>query len=425
MIIKKFASFLLKKRIIFAIIFVFIFVRLSLNVIYSQVPEEKSNINSTYYNLVRESAPLCKTPKRISYDALLEQGNRYIKFHHEYKPLAPKPNSTEPGVVQPVKHKYFFAMNLYNNQEIIPHLLQELLRVFEYLGPQNIYFSLYENGSGDSSKYILSMFKVTLDKLGIRNIVSVDREQKPKSVHRIEYLAKLRNKAIEPLETESLNGRKYDKIVFMNDVVFCRNDILELLYQSEHQQSDMTCPLDFDTGGPDGREILFRDTWVARDLGGESFHKGLNDMVPHKPSMERFKNNLPFQVQCCWNGAAVLNAKPFYEPINLKFRRSKAKYNECAASECSLMCNDFWENGFRKIVTVPRVLLPYEMKHFKLLDDYYKLDPIPLPKEEKITYVDGPETVWCVGLEGKDRYSPDQPGKRVKYTTNGTHVTNP
>ncbi|PVU94167.1 hypothetical protein BB559_003067 [Furculomyces boomerangus] len=395
-----------------------------------RINSEKSKQNitttsSTFYDFVLESAPLCKTPKRISYDALFEKGNRYIKFHHEYKPLVPKPNSqnsTNPVAVQPVKHKYFFAMNLYNNQEIIPHLLQELLRAFEYLGPQNIYFSLYENGSDDSSKYILSMFKITLDKLGIRNTVVVDGEKKPKSVHRIEYLAKIRNKALEPLETESSNGHKYDKIVFMNDVVFCRNDILELLYQSEHQQSDMTCPLDFDTGGPDGREILFRDTWVARDLDGNSFYKGLNDMVPHKPSMERAKKNLPFQVQCCWNGAAVLNAKPFYEPTNLKFRISKPEYNECSASECSLMCNDFWENGFRKIVTVPRVLLPYEMKHFKLLDDHYKLNPIPLPDEEKIKYVDGPETVWCFGLEGNDSNNPNQPAKQIKYTTNGTKV---
>ncbi|PVZ96586.1 hypothetical protein BB558_007489 [Smittium angustum] len=313
-------------------------------------------------------------------------------------------------------------MNLHNNQEVIPHLLQELLRVFEYLGPQNIYFSLYENGSFDSSKYILSMFKVTLDKLGIRNTVVLNKTTRPINTHRIEYLAKVRNKAIEPLETESLNGRKYDKIVFMNDVVFCRNDILELLYQSEHQQSDVTCPLDFDTGTSNNNTIYFRDTWVARDLNGDSFEKSLNRIVSHKPSMERFRNNLPFQVQCCWNGAVVLNAKPFYEPINLKFRRSNIKQNECSASECSLMCNDFWQNGFRRIVTVPRVLLTYQMKHFELLDDRYKLDPIPSPKLEKIKYVDGPEKIKCKELVKLDTVEHGDSVVWVKYTKNGVKV---
>ncbi|PWA02197.1 hypothetical protein BB558_001666 [Smittium angustum] len=262
------------------------------------------------------------------------------------------------------------------------------------------------------------MFKVTLDNLGIRNTIVLDEEEKPSNIHRIEYLAKVRNKPIKPLETESLNGRIYDKIVFMNDVVFCRNDILELLYQSEHQQSDVTCPLDFDTGTSKNNTISFRDTWVARDLNGNKFKKNFQVIVSHEESMERFKKNLPFQVQCCWNGAVVLNAKPFYEPINLKFRRSNIKQNECAASECSLMCNDFWQNGFRRIVTVPRVLLPYKLNHFKLLDDHYKMDPIPSPKDEKIKYVDGPETVWCVGLESNNQRDPDQPGKHVKYTRN-------
>ncbi|PWA02153.1 hypothetical protein BB558_001714 [Smittium angustum] len=344
-------------------------------------------------------------------------------FHHEYKPLAPKPNSTEPVPVQPVKHKYFFAMNLYNNQEIIPHIIQELLRLFEYLGPQNIYFSLYENGSVDSSKPILGMFKIILDKLGIRNTIVLDEEEKPRNIHRIEYLAKVRNEAIKPLETENSDGRIYDKIVFMNDVVFCRNDILELLYQSEHQKSDMTCPLDFDVDLENKKGIFFRDVWVARDLSGYLFYKHLQNIVLHQESMERVKRNLPFQVQCCWNGAVVLNAKPFYEPTKLRFRRSKIEYNECSASECSLMCNDFWQNGFRRIVTVPRVLLPYELEHFKLLDNHYRLDPIPSPKEEKIRYLDGPETVWCFGLEKNDTKDPDQPAIQVKYTTNGTKVT--
>ncbi|PVU89894.1 hypothetical protein BB559_004881 [Furculomyces boomerangus] len=430
----------LKVRNFFVVVFILLFVKLSLNKFYFEQPIEESteesieestqepHIDPIYFNLVIDPAPLCKTPKRLSYDTLLEQNDRYVKLRHQQKnkslneTLQKTKSFAGPVDVQPVGNQYFFAMNLYNNQELIPHILQELLRLFEYLGPQNIYFSLYENGSTDSSKYILSMFKVTLDRLEIRNTIVVDKKRKPKNAHRIEYLAKARNKALESLETESSNGRTYDKIVFINDVVFCRNDILELLYQSDLQQSDMTCPLDFNSGGVTDKTIRFRDTWIARDLNGKSFKEPLSSIVSHKESLNRFKKNLPFQVQCCWNGAVVLNPKPFYKPNSLRFRRGNKKVNECSASECSLMCNDFWENGFRKIVTVPRVLVPYKLKDFKLLDNYDRRNRIPSPVEEKIKYIDGPEKIECRGLEKPGAIRPDQPIIWVKYTTNGTAV---
>lgn len=33
---------------------------------------------------------------------------------------------------------------------------------------------------------------------------------------------------------------------------------------------------------------------------------------------------------------------------------------ECSASECSLICNDYWEAGYGRILMVPRVKLAYD-----------------------------------------------------------------
>jgi hypothetical protein len=33
---------------------------------------------------------------------------------------------------------------------------------------------------------------------------------------------------------------------------------------------------------------------------------------------------------------------------------------ECSASECSLICNDYWEQGYGRIIMVPRVKLAYD-----------------------------------------------------------------
>ena len=39
-------------------------------------------------------------------------------------------------------------------------------------------------------------------------------------IRRIPYLAKLRNKVMEPLETEASLGRRYDIVLWLNDIIF-------------------------------------------------------------------------------------------------------------------------------------------------------------------------------------------------------------
>jgi hypothetical protein len=46
-------------------------------------------------------------------------------------------------------------------------------------------------------------------------------------------------------------------------------------------------------------------------------------------------------VQSCWNGIAVLDPAPFYEPPHVKFRMARLPDGECSASECSLICSEY------------------------------------------------------------------------------------
>ena len=39
---------------------------------------------------------------------------------------------------------------------------------------------------------------------------------------------------------------------------------------------------------------------------------------------------------------------------------AKIMDGECSASECSLICNDYWEVGYGRIMMVPRVKLAYD-----------------------------------------------------------------
>ena len=91
---------------------------------------------------------------------------------------------------------------------------------------------------------------------------------------------------------------------------------------------------------------MFYDNWVARDINGTALENApIESIFLHGPSQERFMQHLPLQVQSCWNGIAVLDPAPFYAPPHVRFRMARIAEGECSASECSLICNGYWEAG--------------------------------------------------------------------------------
>lgn len=106
---------------------------------------------------------------------------------------------------------------------------------------------------------------------------------------------------------------------------------------------------------------MFYDNWVARDINGTALDNAPFEQVFHHPeSSYRFQRHLPLQVQSCWNGVAVLDPAPLYELKPVKFRMADIAHGECSASECSLIANDYWNMGYGRIITVPRVKLAYD-----------------------------------------------------------------
>ena len=52
------------------------------------------------------------------------------------------------------------------------------------------------------------------------------------------------------------------------------------------------------------------DTWVARDICGTPF-RAFWPFAADKPSQQAIRDERPFPVSVCWNGAVVFNAAPF------------------------------------------------------------------------------------------------------------------
>ncbi|KAJ2658491.1 hypothetical protein IWW48_003980 [Coemansia sp. RSA 1200] len=300
--------------------------------------------------------------------------------------------------------KVFIAANLHNNEQILPNMAAQLVELARVLGPQRVFISIYENASQDSTTEILQVLKRVLLSLDIPHSITTDKRERPKQQHRIEYMAELRNRAMEPLyrnETAS-----FDKIVFVNDVFFCVPDVLELIHQADKQNAHMTCAEDFAlTHG----SLTFYDTWVARDMLGRAFKPRQRNIADDSGALVGQLHGRPFQVQCCWNGMAVIDARVFAGREGIRFRRSAE--SECSASECSLLCNDMWVRGFERLVVVPRVKVSYEIQ----TRDYLRM-PLHAPREmpfserqpeKKIAFRPAPETVYCHPLNGAGLRVPD------------------
>ncbi|KII91560.1 glycosyltransferase family 69 protein [Plicaturopsis crispa FD-325 SS-3] len=329
-------------------------------------------------------------------------------------------------------HKYFFGINLYNSFDIIPDLFATLFRVSAVLGYHNVFVSIYENGSTDQTKALLRIFDALTRSVGMRITIRTSMRTRGAFNHRIEYLAEVRNTAFVPLhELRDAQNEYFDTVIFMNDILPCPDDLLELIWQSRTNNAGITCASDYmyhdEIGAP-----VFYDNWVARDINGTALENAPFENIFHHPSSSaRFVHHLPVQVQSCWNGIAVLDPAPLYAPPHVRFRMARITEGECSASECSLICNDYWEAGFGRIMMVPRVKLAYDRKVFDIIHPsrrnltairgYSRLGGLPddprsdpqdrawfgphdrLFTDEESTPLEfdaGPDHVWCWGWDG-------------------------
>jgi alpha-1,3-mannosyltransferase len=148
--------------------------------------------------------------------------------------------------LQGQQHKYFFAINLFNSFDVIPDIFSTLFRTSAILGYHNVFVSIYENGSNDQTKALLRIFDALARTVGLRVIIRTSMRTRGQFNHRIEYLAEVRNAAMVPLhELRDNENEVFDSIVFMNDILPCVDDLLELIWQSRRQNAGITCAADY------------------------------------------------------------------------------------------------------------------------------------------------------------------------------------
>ncbi|CDO78225.1 Glycosyltransferase Family 69 protein [Trametes cinnabarina] len=246
---------------------------------------------------------------------LLLQCALYLSTFASVPPSVPPsqiPTPTPHGYA-PIPEKIFIAAAFHQNEAVIPYWTRSIHDVILYLGTANVFVSIIENYSSDRSPHLLRAFARELDALGVKNRVLVQDHTVKRPQHlawnpRIEFLAAIRNQALEPLV--QLGG--YDRVLFSNDIFVEPESVLELLATAGGAY-DFACGLDFGHFGA-------YDMWVLRDRAGR-LAAGIWPYFFDTASYEAVKHEEPVPVQTCWNGIVAFAADPLL-PVHLRTNRT-------------------------------------------------------------------------------------------------------
>ncbi|KAF7589481.1 hypothetical protein BBP40_004235 [Aspergillus hancockii] len=251
--------------------------------------------------------------------------------------------------------KIFITGIHWNNEKILRESwIPAVVELANAIGRDNVFVSIQESGSYDDSKGALRLLEKQLAEIDIpRRVVldettHLDEITKPPAktgwieapngqieLRRIPYLARLRNLVMQPLYERKNEGIIYDKILFLNDVVFTNRDISRLL-STRGGNYAAACSLDF------SKPPSFYDTFALRDSEG---HDELMQSWPYfraRASRRALKYSEPVPVASCWNGVVAMDAAPFYQASPLKFRGipDSLAQSHVEGSECCLIHAD-------------------------------------------------------------------------------------
>ncbi|KAJ5297760.1 hypothetical protein N7508_008009 [Penicillium antarcticum] len=252
--------------------------------------------------------------------------------------------------------KVFIAASLYDSGGELANGQwgEQLLELIHLLGNDNVFLSIYENDSGEEGERALHELeqKVQCQKaivsekhLDPNSLPTVTIPGGSKRVKRIEYLAQVRNKALQPL-TDKPN-MNFDKLLYLNDILFDPIDTLQLLFSTNANEDGVSqyraaCAVDFDN------PFKFYDTYATRDLEGYSmglpFYPWFTTSGKGASRRDVLAGKDAVRVRSCWGGMVAFDAKYFQSgpppstPNPARFRSGKDLFWE--ASECCLIHAD-------------------------------------------------------------------------------------
>ena len=280
----------------------------------------------------------------------------YAKPPAHYQSLKTRIQSSEDyGRANPENQKIFIAASLYDDGG---HLLggawgEAVLKLINMLGNRNVFLSIYETNSGEAAS--VAQFKFQKRVQCQHNMIMEESplpEELPRiklpdgseRTKRIAYLAEVRNRALLPLD--EYPEKKYDKLLYLNDVAFDPIEAAQLLLSTNMDEHGKTayraaCAVDFIN------PFKFYDTFATRDLEGYSmgvpFFPWFTNAGSGSSRLDVLAGKDAVRVKSCWGGMVAFDAKPFQANPPLRFRATSDIYWD--ASECCLIHADLLDQS--------------------------------------------------------------------------------
>ena len=275
----------------------------------------------------------------------------YTELPAHYQSLKNRIESSEDyGRANPENQKIFIAASIYDKGG---RLLggawgEAVLELINMLGNRNVFLSIYENASGEAALGAQYKFQqrvqcqhnlVLEDSPPVEELPRIRLADGSERIKRIAYLADVRNKALSPLEEHP--EIKYDKLLYLNDVIFDPMDAAQLLLSTNMDEHGNTayraaCAVDFIN------PFKFYDTFATRDLEGYSmgipFFPWFTNAGSGSSREDVLAGKDAVRVKSCWGGMVAFDAKPFQANPPLRFRAMSDIYWD--ASECCLIHAD-------------------------------------------------------------------------------------
>jgi Cryptococcal mannosyltransferase 1 len=292
----------------------------------------------------------------------------YTSLPRHYQELRDQvKSSSQPGRGNPRHEKIFIAASIRDRHGRLARGVwaDKVLELVELLGPDNVFLSIYENDAGAVGRAALQELEERLafphllefdEHLPADVFPSITLPDGTPGVKRIAYLAEVRNRALRPLEASEV---RYDKLLYLNDVIFNPVDVLNLLFSTNMAETGLTnyraaCAVDFIN------PFKFYDMFATRDSEGHSMGVPFFPWFTASGEAQSLQDVLDgrdaVRVRSCWGGMVAFDAKFFQkspskdqEPITAlgEFRHTSAPYRFRAeedlfwdASECCLIHAD-------------------------------------------------------------------------------------
>ncbi|KAI0739560.1 cryptococcal mannosyltransferase 1-domain-containing protein [Daedaleopsis nitida] len=262
-------------------------------------------------------------------------------------------------------HLYYVGMVIHSADHFLVDQLAVIVQLARRLGSSNLFVSMLDYGSSDSTETLTDLCEAVLTLLGvpfrIRRVPGMTDD--PSAAYYPLEEAYTRNLVLEPLhELRDKRSLKFHRVIWLKGFT-CPNDILETIKVSVVNDAAMVCGMDW---AEHNGFFIFSDRWRTRDINGDQFRQSksnaiseaaLTSVPPRDPtSAQRYTQHLPFQVFCCESGTHVVDpSQSYYAGIAYRagtdFFNSTASHADiperdpdasCLDSTQAWFCRDLW-----------------------------------------------------------------------------------